>query len=335
MMVDQFTKWEEIIPLPSQKAEVTAQAAVNSFFSRVGVPLNIFTDQGRNFESGLFSALCSILQIHKTRTTAYRPSSNGQSERYNRTLMDAVRCFVGKRQNDWDVYIPQLAGAIRATVNRSTGQTPNFMMFGREINIPADLMFASVMTEESMLVNEYIQKLVVSLRESHQIARKKLKETQKRMKKNYDLRILEKTYETGDKVNVQGEAVSQGTCKKIAPPWKGPGIIIENITPYLFRIQIRNKVMLVNHDKIKLCRDRQVLLGWLISKFQIAQLAWEMYRTRTSTAFVNNLGGQFMIQCDYCDVWFHGSCVNVAPSDVLDIDKYKCPGCTGPTGLTL
>ena len=77
--------------------------------------------------------------------------------------MDAVRCFEGKRQNDWDVYIPQLAGAIRATVNRSTGQTPNFMMFGREINIPADLMFASVMTEESMLVNEYIQKLVVSL----------------------------------------------------------------------------------------------------------------------------------------------------------------------------
>ena len=42
-----------------------------------------------------------------------------------------------------------------------------------------------------------------------------------------------------------------------------------------------------------------------------------------------------MIQCDYCDIWFHGSCVNVAPSDALDIDKYKCPGCSGPTGLTL
>ena len=336
MMVDQFTKWVEIIPLPSQKAEVTAQAAVNSFFSRFGVPLNIFTDQGRNFESGLFSALCSILQIHKTRTTAYRPSSNGQSERYNRTLMDAVRCFVGKRQNDWDVYIPQLAGAIRATVNRSTGQTPNFMMFGREINIPADLMFASVMTEESMLVNEYIQQLVVSLKESHQIARKKLKETQKRMKKNYDLRILEKTYETGDKVYVQGEAVSQGICKKIAPPWKGPGIIIEKITPYLFRIQIRNKVMLVNHDKIKLCRDRQ-LPAWLLN-FQIPDSLASMGDVQDTDKHCickQPWGGQFMIQCDYCDIWFHGSCVNVAPSDALDIDKYKCPGCTGPTGLTL
>ena len=49
LMVDQFTKWVEIIPLSSQTAEVTAQAAVNSFFSSFGVPLKIFSNQGRNF----------------------------------------------------------------------------------------------------------------------------------------------------------------------------------------------------------------------------------------------------------------------------------------------
>jgi hypothetical protein len=31
MMVDQFTKWVEYIPLPSQTAEATAQAAVDQF----------------------------------------------------------------------------------------------------------------------------------------------------------------------------------------------------------------------------------------------------------------------------------------------------------------
>jgi hypothetical protein len=35
MMVDQFTKWVECIPLPSQSAEETARAAVNQFFSRL------------------------------------------------------------------------------------------------------------------------------------------------------------------------------------------------------------------------------------------------------------------------------------------------------------
>jgi hypothetical protein len=38
MMVDQFTKWLECIPLPSQLAEVTAKAAVDCFFSRFGLP---------------------------------------------------------------------------------------------------------------------------------------------------------------------------------------------------------------------------------------------------------------------------------------------------------
>jgi hypothetical protein len=37
--------------------------------------------------------------------------------------------------------IPQLAGALRSSVNRSTGYTPNMMMLGREIGLPAELMF--------------------------------------------------------------------------------------------------------------------------------------------------------------------------------------------------
>ena len=41
MMVDQFFKWVECIPLPSQTAEVTETAATNEFFTRFGYA---FTD---------------------------------------------------------------------------------------------------------------------------------------------------------------------------------------------------------------------------------------------------------------------------------------------------
>ena len=108
MIVDQFSKWVECIPLPSQTAEVTARAAVNDFFCRCGYPYEIFTDQGRNFESLLFQSVCELLHIHKARTTPYRPSANGQVERFNRTLLASIRCFVGTNQKTWDLHIPQM-----------------------------------------------------------------------------------------------------------------------------------------------------------------------------------------------------------------------------------
>ena len=111
---------------------MTAHAVVYDFFSRFGYPFQILSDQGRNFE--LFSALCDMMQIHKTKTTPYRPSANGQAERNNRTLMDAVRCYVDGNQKSWDVHLAQIAGALRLSMNRSTGFTPNRMMQGREVN---------------------------------------------------------------------------------------------------------------------------------------------------------------------------------------------------------
>ena len=54
MMVDNFTKWVECVPLPSQTAEIIARTAINEFFARFGYPYEIFTDQGRNSESELF-----------------------------------------------------------------------------------------------------------------------------------------------------------------------------------------------------------------------------------------------------------------------------------------
>ena len=55
--------------------------------------------------------------------------------------MDVVRCFVSTSQTDLDVYLPEMASAIRSSVNRMTVLTPYMMMLGREINMPADLVF--------------------------------------------------------------------------------------------------------------------------------------------------------------------------------------------------
>ena len=59
----------------------------------------------------------------------------------NRTLIAAIRCYVNKKKDDWDDYLPLVASAIRSAVNRHTGFTPNKLMLGKEINTPAEIMF--------------------------------------------------------------------------------------------------------------------------------------------------------------------------------------------------
>ena len=83
VIVDQFTKWVEAFPLKNKLAETVAGVVVREFVARFGCPLGIHTDQGRNFESELFKEMCEFFEIGKTRTTSYRPSANGQVERYN------------------------------------------------------------------------------------------------------------------------------------------------------------------------------------------------------------------------------------------------------------
>lgn len=320
MMVDQFSKWTECIALPSQTAEVTARAAVNEFFSRFGYPFTVFTDQGRNFESHLFKSICEVLKIHKTRTTAYRPSGNGQVERYNRTLLDALRCFV-QSQEEWDIYLPQLAGALRSTINRQTGFTANKLMLGREINQPADLFFRPPETGQPVDPDNYVEKLQEKIRFANETARKFLKTSQKNMKRDYDIRIHESQYKEGDCVYILEKATKKGQNPKLQPIWKGPGFIMTRLSPYVYRVRLEKTVMVVNHDRIKMCTDKD-FPRWLKEA---------KAKTATEEMFCVCNGpdtGSLMIYCDFCFRWFHTDCVDVTEIQAEELEIYRCPNCS-------
>jgi hypothetical protein len=262
MMVDKFTKWTECIPLPSQTAEITAQAAINELFARFGYPFQIFTDHGRHFESALFKAVCDLLKIHKARITPYRPSANGQVERQNKSLMNAVGCFVDSSQENWDEHLPQLAGAMRSCINRSTGFTPNMLMLGCETNQPADLMFGVGKEQIYSGSDEYVMGLDKAIRNAHEVARNTLNSTQKKMKLDCDVKILEKQYQKGDLVYVLDTAIIKGKCKNLSSSWKGPGVVLDRLTPYIYKIKFQRVILTANHDRLKACRDRKIPV-WL------------------------------------------------------------------------
>ena len=93
VVCDYFTKWVEAYAVPDHTALTVADKLCTEFIARFGTPTQIHSDQGREFESQLFQALCENLEIDKTRTTPYRPNSDGLAERFNKTLQQMLKVF--------------------------------------------------------------------------------------------------------------------------------------------------------------------------------------------------------------------------------------------------
>ena len=53
-----FTKWVEAYPLVNQEAVTVAELLIQEFISIFEVPLILYSDQGLNFESAVYSEMC-------------------------------------------------------------------------------------------------------------------------------------------------------------------------------------------------------------------------------------------------------------------------------------
>ena len=264
---DYFSKWTEAYAMPNQEAETVARIVVQEFVVRFGIPRQLHTDQGTNFESRLFREMCKILDIDKTRTTPLRPQSDGMVERFNRTLEAMLSMFVDLRQTDWDYYLPLVMMAYRSSVHESTGFTPNEMMLGREVLLPVDLLFGGHEPEEKGNdTTEYAQRLREAIHRVHQFAREHLKISTERQKKNYDHRLGNQTkYKTGDAVWLHNPQRKKGLCPKLQRTFEGPYLVTKQISDVIYRIQRgpRAKPKVVHHDRLKPYCGQEVS-DWLV-----------------------------------------------------------------------
>jgi len=71
-----------------------ASAIIDAWVPAYGPPDRILSYQGHQFMSNFVIAVMKMLGIETVRTTAYHPQTNGQVERYNRTMATHLRHYV-------------------------------------------------------------------------------------------------------------------------------------------------------------------------------------------------------------------------------------------------
>ena len=159
-----------------------------------------------------------MLGMHKTRTTAYHPQSDGMVERFNRTLEDQLVKFVDYHERDWDEHIPYLMLAYRSAIHESTGCTPAKVIFGRDLRLP-DLLLGRPEEEVLSLAVDYTGDLCEILKQVHHYARYHLKVASDRMKERYDLLQSGTLLSAGDPVWFHKPQRKKGLSPKLQRPW--------------------------------------------------------------------------------------------------------------------
>ena len=222
MMVvqDYYTKFVQVLPLKDHTVRTCAEALVKGWVLIFGAPLMLHSDQGREFESRLFAEMLDVLAILKTRTNPYRPQSDGQVERFNRTLIQGLKTLVNSHQDNWDDFAAYVAHAYNSTVHATTGCSPNMLVFGSEIIMPADIVFGTVSRGvESPCTVAFVETLRQELRESYELVREYAEKASVHQKRGYDTGLKQRRYSIGQKVV---RVLPPASGAKLKADWDGP-----------------------------------------------------------------------------------------------------------------
>ena len=228
VITDLYSKWTEAFGVPDQEAKTIANVFLNEFVCRFGTPLQILSDQGRNFESQLFQELCKLLKIDKIRTSPLHPQSNGVVERFNRTLGNMLAMFCENQQRSWDEHLPKVMMAYRSAINSTTNYTPNQIVLGRNIVLPLQA-FTVHPSKEGVSIDQYVANLQQLITQIHEDVRINLKKAANYRKKQYDVHAVKKQFVEGQLIWLYDPIRKLGVCQKFVSKWKGPFLVTERI----------------------------------------------------------------------------------------------------------
>ena len=124
-MTDAFLKYMELVVAPSNDSRVITKAIF-------GCPLDIVTDQGKEFGAKLSNELFELLKIRHATTSLYHPQCNSQAKIANKAIVKYLACIMDESMLDWEDYTGLLMFTYNTSCHRSIKTTPFFLTHGME-----------------------------------------------------------------------------------------------------------------------------------------------------------------------------------------------------------
>ena len=217
VMTDAFTRYVELVAIANKETETVANAIFVHWICRYGVPLEIVTDQGKEFVSNICQSLWDKLKLVHNTTTPRHPQANAQAEVVNRTIIRYLSSFVDDSTLDWEIFLAPLMFSYNTTFHRSLKTSPFFMTFGVHPRLPNDIITPQYGSD---LPTEVMQRLQVA----RNIARTFMDKAALEYKEQHDSRAKQRDFVINQQVLLDEHSFLHKN-QKLCPKFSGPHII--------------------------------------------------------------------------------------------------------------
>jgi hypothetical protein len=130
--IDYFTRWVEAIPLTHVNEKVVIQIIEKKLIKRLGVPSVLVFDNATYFSSTLLNEFSLDKGIIIKYSTNYYPQGNDVAESTNKNLVRILKKTVTDNQRNWHNQIHTALWADRVTPKEAIGNSPYFLVYGKE-----------------------------------------------------------------------------------------------------------------------------------------------------------------------------------------------------------
>ncbi|CAF1095885.1 unnamed protein product [Brachionus calyciflorus] len=234
-------------------AKTVATILIDEWFCKYGIPNQILTDQGTQFQSKLLDIIYEYFDVKKLKTTPFHPQCDGQSERSVQTVKTMIKSYIDEDQLTWDENLSKYSFAYNTSEHEATKFTPFELMFGRKPKIPIDILIPNFnnfnrepILQKFTLINEhgevdvladpvdaieknltivaqeYMKELKNSMKNSFKVATRNRNLKMNRAKIDHDRKIHKFEYKIGDLVLVDHPELKKGLSSGIARKFYGP-----------------------------------------------------------------------------------------------------------------
>ena len=223
MVVDAFTKFT-VARATRTLRSTEAVEKLQEIFGEYGYPRRLISDRGLAFTSKTFAEFLARRGVKHVLNAIATPRANGQVERQNRTLVEALGAST-ECESRWDEKVSDVVWGMNRCVNASTGFSPAQLMFSHQSGVNADLS-GGMQEKEMAEKGESLVDIQAAVSDRRAKASENLTKASAAMKARYDKRRKVATsYKVGDLVlwrNAPTCSGDSGVNRKLLSKYGGP-----------------------------------------------------------------------------------------------------------------